>query len=152
MATPSGDPNVSLLPQPANPVPIEPMRGGGTENISLLPQPSIPVPIEPMKGGALQGTLQKFIFSPKAAKLQPYQEKTFKYKENVNKYIAEFDDESKVEQHCSRFCKCKRSNWKLEHQFSIQQRRSCFIVYRSCRNHGCESNTYWKCQRFVCHS
>jgi hypothetical protein len=88
MATPSGDPNVSLLPQPANPVPIEPMRGGGTENVSLLPQPTIPVPIEPMKGGALQGTLQKFIFSPKAAKLQPYLEKTFKYKENVDKYIT----------------------------------------------------------------
>lgn len=88
MATPSGDPNISLLPQPANPVPIEPMRGGGTENVSLLPQPIIPVPIEPMKGGALQGTLQKFIFAPKTAKLQPYLEKTFKYKENVDKYIT----------------------------------------------------------------
>jgi hypothetical protein len=87
MATPSGDPTVSLLPQPSNPVPIEPMRGGGTENVSLLPQPTIPVPIEAMKGGALQGTIQKFIFSPKSSKLQPYIEKAFKYKENVDKYI-----------------------------------------------------------------
>jgi len=51
METPVGNPNVSLLPQPANPVPIEPMRGGGSENVSLLPQPTVPVPIEPMKGG-----------------------------------------------------------------------------------------------------
>jgi hypothetical protein len=46
-----GTENVSLLPQPAVAAPIEPMRGGGPENVSLLPQPTIPVPIEPMRGG-----------------------------------------------------------------------------------------------------
>ena len=57
MAT--SDPNISLLPQPSQPAPIEPMRGGGTEavtnpNISLLPQPSVAAPIEPMRGGGDQ--------------------------------------------------------------------------------------------------
>ena len=55
METPVGNPNVSLLPQPATPAPIEAMRGGGAgagnETVSLLPQPANPVPIEPMKGG-----------------------------------------------------------------------------------------------------
>lgn len=46
-----GNETVSLLPQPAVPAPIEPMRGGGPENVSLLPQPAVPQPIEPMKGG-----------------------------------------------------------------------------------------------------
>ena len=45
--------SVSLLPQPAVAAPIEPMRGGGgNENVSLLPQPVVPAPIEAMKGGA----------------------------------------------------------------------------------------------------
>lgn len=58
MATPVGTPDVSLLPQPAVPTPIEPMRGGfggtstGSENVSLLPQPATPAPIEPMRGGS----------------------------------------------------------------------------------------------------
>lgn len=63
METSVGNPNQSLLPQPANPVPIEPMRGGnlagvggGSESISLLPQPSAPVPIEPMRGGGSDDT------------------------------------------------------------------------------------------------
>jgi hypothetical protein len=59
METPVGNPNVSLLPQPATPAPIEPMRGGsmttggGSENVSLLPQPAVPAPIEPMRGGSM---------------------------------------------------------------------------------------------------
>lgn len=59
METQVGNPNVSLLPQPSQPVPIEPMRGGSvgfsggaSENVSLLPQPATPAPIEPMRGGA----------------------------------------------------------------------------------------------------
>jgi len=55
MEPPVGNPNVSLLPQPAIPAPIEAMRGGGmgmtNENVSLLPQPAQPAPIEAMKGG-----------------------------------------------------------------------------------------------------
>ena len=51
MATPVGNPNISLLPQPSVPTPIEPMRGGGTEDVSLLPQPSVAAPIQPMRGG-----------------------------------------------------------------------------------------------------
>jgi hypothetical protein len=56
METPTGNPNISLLPQPAVPAPIEAMRGGGlvgggSESVSLLPQPAVPVPIEPMRGG-----------------------------------------------------------------------------------------------------
>ena len=55
----SSDPNISLLPQPSQPTPIEPMRGGGTgmvtdPNVSLLPQPSTATPIEPMRGGGDQ--------------------------------------------------------------------------------------------------
>ena len=51
-----GAEDVSLLPQPAAPAPIEPMRGGSVampapENVSLLPQPATPVPIIAMKGG-----------------------------------------------------------------------------------------------------
>jgi len=51
MATPVGNPDISLLPQPSVPTPIEPMRGGGAEDVSLLPQPAAPTPIEPMRGG-----------------------------------------------------------------------------------------------------
>lgn len=51
MATPVGNPDISLLPQPSVPTPIEPMRGGGTEDVSLLPQPTAPTPIVPMRGG-----------------------------------------------------------------------------------------------------
>lgn len=70
METPVGNPNVSLLPQPAVPAPIEPMRGGGggdgTENISLLPQPTVPAPIEPMRGGGLTPLLTLEEFRPGA--------------------------------------------------------------------------------------
>lgn len=60
MATPVGNPDISLLPQPSTPVAIEPMRGGfvggqptaGAENVSLLPQPAVPAPIQPMRGGS----------------------------------------------------------------------------------------------------
>lgn len=59
METPVGNPSVSLLPQPAVPAPIEPMRGGGgPENVSLLPQPTVLAPIEPMKGGGPSPILQ----------------------------------------------------------------------------------------------
>ncbi len=51
MATPVGNPDISLLPQPSVPTPIEPMRGGGSEDVSLLPQPAAPAPIQPMRGG-----------------------------------------------------------------------------------------------------
>ena len=51
MATPVGNPDISLLPQPSVPTPIEPMRGGGTEDVSLLPQPAVAAPIQPMRGG-----------------------------------------------------------------------------------------------------
>ena len=45
-----GDSSPSLLPQPAQPVPIQPMSGGGATD-SLLPQPAVPVPVAPMSGG-----------------------------------------------------------------------------------------------------
>jgi hypothetical protein len=53
MATPVGNPDISLLPQPSVPTPIEPMRGGGTEDVSLLPQPAVAAPIQPMRGGSV---------------------------------------------------------------------------------------------------
>lgn len=43
-----GDSDPSLLPQPAQPVPIQPMSGGGATD-SILPQPAVPV--APMSGG-----------------------------------------------------------------------------------------------------
>ena len=51
-----GDSSPSLLPQPAVPVPIQPMSGGGATD-SLLPQPAVAVPVTPMSGGGPEDSM-----------------------------------------------------------------------------------------------
>jgi hypothetical protein len=67
MATPVGNPDISLLPQPTVPAPIEPMRGGGTEDVSLLPQPAVAAPIQPMRGGSGMGAPENVSLLPQPA-------------------------------------------------------------------------------------
>jgi len=71
MATPVGNPDISLLPQPSVPTPIEPMRGGGSEDVSLLPQPAAPAAIEPMRGGSQNQAPENVSLLPQPATPAP---------------------------------------------------------------------------------